>query len=68
MPRKAVHYAGIGAGSAAVLRINVYDNEAMETGKLPIKRKKPKPLLDWDLGELLRVVKAAGWLPAPRPG
>jgi hypothetical protein len=41
-----------------------YDEEATATGRIPTKRKKPKPLLDWDLGELLKVTKAAGWLPA----
>ncbi len=46
------------------LMVNVYDEQAAATGKVPVRRKTPKPLLDWDLGELLRVAKAAGWLPA----
>jgi len=29
-----------------------------------LKKGKPKPLLAWDLAELLRVAKAAKWLPA----
>jgi hypothetical protein len=46
------------------LMVNVYDEQAAATGKVPKKGKKRKPLLDWDLGELLPVAKAAGWLPA----
>jgi hypothetical protein len=49
-----------------ILMVNVYDEEAAATGRVPIqkKSKRPKPLLDWDLAELLRVAKAAQWLPA----
>lgn len=47
-----------------MLMVNVYDEEALATGRIPTKRKKPKPLLNWDLGELLRVAKVVGWLPA----
>jgi hypothetical protein len=47
-----------------VLMVNVYSVEAEATGKAPTKKGKPKPLLDWELGELLRVAKAAQWLPS----
>jgi len=46
------------------LMVDAHDEEAERTGKLPVRRGKPKPLLNWDLGELLRVAKAAGWLPS----
>ena len=38
-----------------MLMVNVYDEEGTATGKVPTKSGKPKPLLNWDLGELLRV-------------
>ena len=69
------HLAGcVMLGSALeallILMVNVYDEEASGTGLIPMKKKKgkdvkrPKPLVDWDLAELLRVAKAANWLPA----
>jgi hypothetical protein len=52
-----------------ILMISVHDEDADRTGKVPLKGLKPKPILKWDLVELLRVAKAAGWLPAGlRPG
>jgi len=47
-----------------ILIINVFSDEAEATGKLPLTKGKPKPLLDWGLAELLRVAKAANWLPS----
>src|SRR5580658_5005942 len=47
-----------------ILMISLYDEDADRTGKVPLKDGKPKPILKWDLVELLRVAKAAGWLPA----
>jgi hypothetical protein len=44
--------------------IDVRSEEAEKTGKVPSSKGTPKPLLKWDLAELLKVVKAAGWLPA----
>ena len=44
--------------------ISLYNEDADRTGKVPLKKGKPKPILKWDLVELLRVAKAAGWLPA----
>jgi hypothetical protein len=47
-----------------ILMINCYADEADQTGKIPIVKGKPKPLLDWKFLELLRVAKAAQWLPS----
>ena len=47
-----------------ILMINIYSDEADETGKVPTRKGKPKPLLDWQFIELLRVAKAAQWLPS----
>lgn len=47
-----------------VLMINIYADEAEQTGKVPTVKGKPKPLLDWQFVELLRVAKAAKWLPS----
>jgi hypothetical protein len=63
------HLAGcVMLGSAfetlLILMINCFCDEADQTGKIPRKKGKPKPLLDWQLVELLRVAKAAKWLPA----
>jgi hypothetical protein len=46
-----------------ILMIDVHSEEAEKTGKVPIYKGSPKPLMKWDLVELLRVAKAAGWLP-----
>lgn len=50
--------------SLLILMVDIYDDEAVATGKAPKKGGKLKPLLDWNLGELLKVAKSAGWLPA----
>ena len=47
-----------------ILMVNAYGEEAEKTGKIPSPRGKPKPLLKWDLAELLTVAKKAGWLPS----
>jgi hypothetical protein len=47
-----------------ILMINIYSDEADQTGKVPMKKGKPKPLLEWQFIELLRVAKAAQWLPS----
>ena len=46
------------------LMVEVFADDAEKTGKIPTKKGRPKSLVDWDLGELLRVAKAAKWLPA----
>ena len=47
-----------------ILMVNVYPDEAEQTGEAPKKAGKVKPLMDWNLGGLLRVAKAAQWLPS----
>ncbi len=47
-----------------ILIISLYDTDAERTGRVPHRNGKPKPLLKWDLAELIAVAKAAGWLPA----
>jgi len=47
-----------------VLMVNCFDEEAANTGHVPTKHGRPRPLLDWDLAQLLRVAKAANWLPS----
>jgi len=47
-----------------ILMINCYSDEAEQTGKVPMKKAGPKRLLDWQFIELLRVAKAANWLPS----
>jgi hypothetical protein len=47
-----------------ILMINANSDEAEQTGKVPIHKGKPKPLLHWQFIELLHVAKAAGWLPS----
>jgi hypothetical protein len=46
-----------------ILMINLYADEAKKTGKFPTSKGKQEPLLKWDLADLLKVAKAAGWLP-----
>jgi hypothetical protein len=46
-----------------ILMIDVHSEEAEKTGEIPRPKGKPKPLLKWDLAELLTVAKAADWLP-----
>src|ERR1017187_5057257 len=47
-----------------ILMINCYSDEADLTGKVPTVKGKSKPLLSWKYIELLRVAKAAKWLPS----
>lgn len=42
------------------LMVDAHDEEAECTDKVPIRGGKPKPLLDWNLAELLRVAKYSG--------
>jgi hypothetical protein len=46
------------------MMVNAFPDEATATGKLPRRNKAIKPLLGWNLAELLGVAKAAGWLPS----
>lgn len=57
----------IGSALEAILisMVNCYHEEAEATHKIPKTSKgKVKPLLDWTLAELLKVAKAAKWLPS----
>jgi hypothetical protein len=47
-----------------ILMVNCYPEETENTGATPMKKGQPKPLLDWMLADLLKVAKAAQWLPA----
>ncbi len=47
-----------------MLIVNVYPEEAVATGRMPMYRGTPKPLLTWRLQTLLAVAKGAGWLPS----
>jgi hypothetical protein len=56
--------AGAELETALILMINAYSHEAMRTNRCPRRKNAVKPLVDWHLGELLRVAKAADWLPS----
>jgi len=47
-----------------ILMVNCYTEEAELTGLIPMRKKVGRPLLEWDLADLLRVAKAANWLPS----
>jgi hypothetical protein len=56
--------ARLGAGNLVDPHGQRLREEAEKTGKIPSPRGKPKPLLKWDLAELLTVAQKAGWLPS----
>jgi hypothetical protein len=47
-----------------LLMVDAHENVAVETGQAPMRKGQIKPLLDWNFAELLRVAKAANWLPS----
>jgi hypothetical protein len=47
-----------------MLMVNIYADEAEATGMLPKRKNKPRDLIDRDLSQLLKIAKAAGWLPS----
>ena len=47
-----------------ILMVNCYSEEAERTGVVPKKKGVVKPLMDWTLADLLKVAKAAEWLPS----
>ena len=47
-----------------LLMVSIFPDDAAATGQLPLKNKVTKRLTDWNLAELLKVAKAAGWLPS----
>jgi len=50
--------------TALLMMVNAFPDEATVTGKVPHRNKAVKPLLEWNLAELLQVAKVAGWLPS----
>jgi hypothetical protein len=54
---------GAGIESMLTLHASLHFEEALATGKAPKLNGKTKPLLDWNLGNLLDVAQAAKWLP-----
>lgn len=46
-----------------ILMVNIFPVEAESTGQAPTAKGQPKALLEWNLSDLLRVAKAAAWLP-----
>ena len=47
-----------------ILMVDCYREEVAVAGHAPMKDGGLKPLLNWNLGDLLRVAKALNWLPA----
>jgi hypothetical protein len=47
-----------------ILMVNCYPEEAELTGLVPIRKGVGRPLLKWILVDLLKVAKAANWLPS----
>jgi hypothetical protein len=47
-----------------IIMVDLDADEVEKTGRIPTSKGKAKPLLKWDLAELLKVAKAAGWLPS----
>jgi hypothetical protein len=47
-----------------MLMVNCYNDEAEATGRAPRRKGTTKPLVDWNLAQLLMVAKSAGWLPS----
>lgn len=56
--------AGAELETALLLMVNAFPDEAAATNKLPRQKKRTKPLAKWELADLLRVAKAANWLPS----
>jgi len=47
-----------------MVMVDLYADEVEKTSKIPTSKGKAKPLLKWDLADLLKAAKAAGWLPS----
>jgi hypothetical protein len=47
-----------------LLMVNVYAEEAERTGCVPMRKGVAQPLMQWTLADLLKVAKAANWLPS----
>jgi hypothetical protein len=46
-----------------MLMVNCYPEDVERTGLFPIRKGVGRPLLEWNLADLLRVAAAANWLP-----
>lgn len=46
-----------------MLMVDAHPDEAIQTGKVPTRNKQPRPLIEWDLSQLIAIAKEAGWLP-----
>jgi hypothetical protein len=47
-----------------IMAVDAYIEEAIATGKYPLRKKGPKPIPDLTLFELISIAKAADWLPS----
>ncbi len=47
-----------------ILMVNCHPEEAELTGRIPMKKGVGRPLLEWNLADLLKIAKAANWLPS----
>lgn len=47
-----------------ILMVDCYCEEVEKTKKIPMHKNKPRPLLEWKLSQLLKIAKAANWLPS----
>jgi hypothetical protein len=47
-----------------ILMVNCYSEEAERTDCVPTRKGVARPLMDWGLADLLKVAKAANWLPS----
>lgn len=55
---------GSGLEAMLMLMVNAHPEDAGATGAIPMRGGKAVPLIDWNLGQLLKVAKAAEWLPS----
>jgi hypothetical protein len=63
MPSAGFVMLGSALETLLALMVNAHADEAEQTGTTPLHKGKPKALLNWQLAGLLRVAKAANWLP-----
>lgn len=55
--------AGATMETALVILVHLASDELPSSYKFPHRRGQPKPLLDWNIEELLSAADVAGWLP-----
>jgi hypothetical protein len=56
--------AGAELEAALVLMMSGFPDDVLAAGSFPKRKQGIKPLLEWNLAELLRAAKATGWLPS----